>query len=89
MMERWACRGIRRESRFGGLCREPQRVGEVCHGTWAAVAALATSESVRDLFGRQIGSSLVPFVSLHALGSAACLTRSLQLTACTSRVVSG
>ena len=82
-MERWACRGIRRESRFGGLRREPQRVSEVCHGIWTAVAAPASSQSVRDLFGRQIGSPFVPFVSLHALGSAACLTRSLQLTACT------
>ena len=80
---------FRHEPRFGGLRREPQGVSPACHGIWTAVAALATSESVRDLFGRVLGSTLVPFVSLHALVSAACLTRSLQLTACTPRVVTG
>ena len=88
-MERWACRGIRRESGFGGLRGVAHGVRPACHGIRPAVAALAASESVRDLFGRVLGSSLVPFVSLHALESAACLTRSLQLTACTRGVVTG
>ena len=61
----------------------------VCHGICTAVAALATSQSMRDLFGGVLGASFVPFVRLHALGSTACLTRSLQLTACTRGVVTG